>query len=77
MSYFFCVVAVDDQEIIEADETDEFAKYFDGTQTPKLLLTTCRKPTKYLLHFVQELQLIIPNVFYYRVRSININFTVS
>ncbi|XP_055388663.1 brix domain-containing protein F44G4.1-like [Condylostylus longicornis] len=60
------IVEAEDQEILEADETDEFSKYFQGKSTPKILLTTCKKPSRCLLEFVKELQIIIPNVFYYK-----------
>ena len=48
------IVPEDDSEV-EGDEAfDEFEKYFSGTTTPKILLTTQQKPSSRLFDFLKE-----------------------
>jgi ribosome production factor 1 len=59
------IVPEDDSEV-EGDEAfDEFEKYFSGNTTPKIMLTTQKKPSKLLFDFLKELIHVIPNTFYY------------
>ena len=34
-----------DEEVLQEEETDEFADYFKGDVKPNLLVTTCRRPS--------------------------------
>lgn len=59
------IVPEDDSEV-EGDEAfDEFEKYFSGTTTPKIMLTTQQKPSPRLFDFLKELIHVVPNTFYY------------
>jgi hypothetical protein len=35
-----------DEEVKGDEAIDEFSKYFEGKVTPKIIITTCLKPTK-------------------------------
>ncbi|KAJ3112270.1 argininosuccinate synthetase [Phlyctochytrium bullatum] len=50
----------DDDEILEAEETDEFADYFLGLP-PKILITTSRRATPKTYDFVNEFITIFPD----------------
>lgn len=39
-------VKLNDEDLMSEDCMDEFADYFEGTRTPKICITTCRKPSK-------------------------------
>jgi len=54
------IVDVDDEEVMQDEETDEFAEYFNG-KTPKILITTSRKSTPNTYRFTDELVDIFPN----------------
>lgn len=59
------IVPPDDSEV-EGDEAfDEFEKYFSNEQEPKLLVTTCQKPSGKLFNLLKELVHVIPNMSYY------------
>eukprot|EP01054_Gregarina_sp_Poly1_P003947 Gregarina_sp_Poly_1__3946@NODE_2186_length_2518_cov_180_035088_g1408_i0_p2_GENE_NODE_2186_length_2518_cov_180_035088_g1408_i0NODE_2186_length_2518_cov_180_035088_g1408_i0_p2_ORF_typecomplete_len267_score41_21Brix/PF04427_18/6_4e15PDZ_6/PF17820_1/8_2e02PDZ_6/PF17820_1/0_96_NODE_2186_length_2518_cov_180_035088_g1408_i016232423 len=58
------IVDPDDQEVIESNKVDEFQDFYDGNQTPKLLLTTGKSPSKKLLLLLKELVVVLPNAFY-------------
>ncbi|KAK9851157.1 hypothetical protein WJX84_000399, partial [Apatococcus fuscideae] len=60
------VVQAEDDEI-EADEAqDEYAGYFESTVAPKVLLTTCYKPTKLMYRFLAEMLETLPCAYYYK-----------
>ena len=40
------IVKPTDEEVLEDERTDEFAEFFEGKITPKLLLTTCIDPSQ-------------------------------
>mmetsp|Transcript_38926 Transcript_38926/g.77267 ORF Transcript_38926/g.77267 Transcript_38926/m.77267 type:complete len:337 (+) Transcript_38926:82-1092(+) len=63
------IVPPDDSEVEDDEALDEFNKYFMGGKTPKLLLTTQRKPSAKLYDFLKELIHVIPNTFYYPRRD--------
>ena len=42
-----------DNEVMKDEAIDEFAEYFNEKKTPKLLVTTCRRPKKVL--YIDEL----------------------
>lgn len=62
-------VVVDDEEIIADHADDEFSEYFEGTKTPKIIITTRPRPSRILHLFINELMLMIPNSYYYRRRN--------
>lgn len=55
------LVHADDQEIKVSDAMDEFASFFAGQETPKILITTSRHPAKVTKEFAEELSDVLPN----------------
>lgn len=62
-------VAPGDEEVRGDEAEDEFAGYFAGATKPKLLITTCLKPTKRMYSFVRDLLRVFPNSTYYKRRT--------
>ena len=56
---------VDDEDIIGEQNIDEFDKYFNRETTPKIIMTTNRRPSGSIFDFMKELKLTIPNLEYY------------
>ena len=54
-----------DEELIGQTAIDEFDKYFNRQVTPKILVTTNRRPKGDLFPFLKEIKLTFPNVEYY------------
>lgn len=54
-----------DEDIIGEQNIDEFDKYFNRETTPKILVTTNRRPRGKIFDFLKELKLTIPNIQYY------------
>jgi len=59
------IVPPDDSEVEGDEAIDEFEKYFSGAKTPKILLTTQRKPSSKMFNLLKELVHVIPNTFYH------------
>lgn len=59
------IVPPEDSEVEDDEAQDEFEKYFQDGKTPKILLTTQKKPSARLFDFLKELIHTIPNTFYY------------
>lgn len=60
------VVAADDAEVLADEADDEFADYFSGSATPKLMLTTSRFPSAKIFALISDLMSVFPNCFYYK-----------
>jgi ribosome production factor 1 len=56
---------VDDEDIIGEQNIDEFDKYFNRETSPKIIMTTNRRPSGTIFDFMKELKLTIPNLEYY------------
>lgn len=54
-----------DEDIVGEQNIDEFDKYFNRESTPKILITTNRRPRGKIFDFLKELKLTIPNIYYY------------
>jgi len=67
------IVKQDDEEVFGDEAEDEFVAYFSNQKKPKIMLTTRPKPSKNLFNFLQDLQNLIPNSFYYPRRGFAIN----
>lgn len=39
------IVQLDDEEVMKDEEMDEFSKYFTGEVSPKICITTCKRPS--------------------------------
>lgn len=63
------IVPPEDSEVEDDEAMDEFEKYFSQGKTPKVLLTTQRKPSAKLYDFMKELIHVIPNTFYWPRRD--------
>lgn len=55
----------DDEDIQGEQNIDEFDKYFSRETTPKILMTTNRRPRGKIFDFMKELKITIPNMEYY------------
>ena len=58
-------VTAADAEIAADEADDEFARVFDSSETPKIMLTTRPQPSGELFHFLREWMDMLPNAFYY------------
>ena len=55
----------EDEDVLGEQNIDEFNKYFNRESTPKILITTNRRPKGDIFNFLKELKITIPNVEYY------------
>jgi ribosome production factor 1 len=55
----------EDEDVLGEQNIDEFDKYFKRESTPKILVTTNRRPKGDIFNFLKELKITIPNVEYY------------
>ena len=55
------IVLPDDEEVLQDEKTDEFARYFDRKITPKVLILSVTKPSSKTHLLMRELQKCIPN----------------
>lgn len=61
-----------DDDIQGEQNVDEFSKYFNNETTPKILMTTNRRPRGKLFEFMKEIASTIPNVEYWPRKNIKI-----
>ena len=61
-----------DEEVAADEADDEFAPYFAGTETPKVLITTRPRPSQHLFHFIADLQRLIPGLHFYPRKSYSV-----
>lgn len=66
------MVAERDPEIIADEADDEFAPYFADETRPKILVTTRPRPSKELFFFIADLQMLIPQLFFYPRKSYSV-----
>jgi len=62
-------VEIGDDEVAEEDKEDEFSSYFSQTTSPKIIITTSRKPSGEMFKFLENLFATIPNATYYARRA--------
>ncbi|KAL6752134.1 anticodon-binding protein [Haematococcus lacustris] len=60
------LVTGDDEEVQADEEQDEFAEHFARSRPPKVLITTCYKPTKVMYTFISEMLELLPHAEYYK-----------
>eukprot|EP00884_Botryococcus_braunii_P010775 jgi/Botrbrau1/1969/Bobra.0052s0012.1 len=60
------IVAANDEEVQADNEQDEFASYFRQETAPKVLLTTCYKPTGVMFMFMADIIDMLPNATFYK-----------
>ena len=63
------ITDADDEEIKGEQDIDEFASYFKNEQTPKILMTTNRRPHGNLFNFLKEIKSAFPGVEYYERKN--------
>lgn len=66
------MVSIEDPEIGADEADDEFAPYFADQVRPKILVTTRPRPSHNLFYFIADLQMLIPQLFYYPRKSYSI-----
>lgn len=59
----------DDEELKGEQDIDEFAPYFNIETTPKIIMTTNRRPKGKLFDFLKEIKGAFPNVEYYERKN--------
>ena len=70
-------VEAGDDEVAEEDAEDEFASYFSGASSPKVIITTSRKPSGEMFKFLENLFSVIPNAYYYSRRAYHVQEIVK
>uniref|UniRef100_A0A7R9VIK0 Brix domain-containing protein n=1 Tax=Chlamydomonas euryale TaxID=1486919 RepID=A0A7R9VIK0_9CHLO len=60
------MVQADDDEVVVDEEQDEFAEHFQALRPPKVLVTTCYKPSKVMYTFLSEMLEVFPTAQYYK-----------
>ena len=58
------MVTADDEEVAVDEATDEFAEHFDRSRPPKVLITTCYKPSGIMYKFLAEMLQVRPRDLY-------------
>ena len=48
-------MTAEDEEVAADEATDEFAEHFDRSRPPKVLITTCYKPSGVMYKFLAEM----------------------
>ena len=68
------VVAPDDEEIAGEEAMDEYAQYFAGNTSPKLMITTSKspKPTKATFDFIRDFMDLFPTIYFYKRKGYEI-----
>ena len=61
-----------DDEIRNEDADDEFALHFNHAMPPRLMITTGRKPSSEMFHFLENLFTVVPNAYYYARRKYHV-----
>ena len=65
------IMLSEDEEVLNDEEEDEFARYFDG-ETPKTIITSANKPSKKVIEFIKALLHLMPGSYYYERRNFDI-----
>ena len=60
------VVAAGDEEVMRDEAGDEFAPYFTGARTPKLMVTTKVHPSSRIYELISEMLNVLPNAYFYK-----------
>lgn len=54
-----------DEAIEEEEQGDEFSRFFEGKESPKIMMTTASRPSRKLFDVLKEMKLMIPQCHYY------------
>lgn len=63
------ITDADDEEIKGEQSIDEFASYFKNETTPKILMTTNRRPNGKIFDFMKEIKAAFPGIEYYERKN--------
>ena len=63
------ITDADDEEIKGEQDIDEFSQYFNNETTPKIFMTTNRRPNGKLFNFLKEVKAAFPGVEYYERKN--------
>lgn len=66
-----------DEDIQGEHNIDEFASYFDKETTPKILMTTNRRPKGKIFDFLKEIKNVFPNTEYYERKNFQIKNVIE
>lgn len=67
----------EDLELKGEQDIDEFASYFNFETTPKIIMTTNRRPKRKLFDFLKEIKSAFPNVEYYERKNFQIKNVIE
>lgn len=65
-------MVMEDPEVAADEAEDEFARYFQCTTPPKVLVTTRPRPSNKLFYFIADLQRLIPKLHFYPRKSFSL-----
>ena len=68
---------LNDVDVVEQDAEDEFASYFSQATSPKIIVTTSRKPSGDMFKFLENMFTVIPNAYYYARRNYQVKEIVK
>mmetsp|Transcript_30171 Transcript_30171/g.55130 ORF Transcript_30171/g.55130 Transcript_30171/m.55130 type:complete len:365 (-) Transcript_30171:263-1357(-) len=71
------MVTADDDEIEAEQAQDEFAEHFSSNKPPKVLITTCYKPSKIMYTFISEMLELLPCATYYKREGFPLKHVVA
>jgi ribosome production factor 1 len=66
-----------DEEIRGEQSIDEFSKYFNRETTPRILMTTNRRPKGKIFDFMKEIKTVFPSVEYYERKNYEIKKVIE
>ena len=71
------ITDAEDDEIRGEQSIDEFSKYFQGETTPRILMTTNRRPRGKIFDFMKEIKASIPGCEYYERKNFQIRGVIK
>ena len=66
-----------DEDNVEELANDEFAKHFSGMSSPKVMITTNRKPSGEMFRFLENIFWVVPNAYYYARRAYHVQEVIT
>ncbi len=71
------VITEIDEDIQGEHNIDEFSKYFDKELSPRILMTTNRRPKGKIFDFLKEIKNVFPNTEYYERKNFQIKNVIE
>lgn len=71
------MVSAGDEEVALDEADDEFAAHFSRVREPKVLITTCYKPSKGMYAFLAEMLAVLPCAEYYKRQGFSLKKVVD